>query len=204
MELLDRLIQIFIQNGYIAVFIALMICGLGLPLPEDVVLVSSGVIAGQGFANVHAMFALSMFGVLLGDSMIFLLGHHYGERIMRYRLVARVLTPDRHAAVQDKFQRYGNRLLFFARFLPGMRVPIYVTAGITHRVSLLRFIMIDALAALISVPLWVYLGFFGANNYQWLVTWVRRSQHGILLMIMLVVLALLILWWKQRQRTNHR
>jgi LPXTG-motif cell wall-anchored protein len=200
MDLLERLVTIFAQNGYVAVFIALMICGAGLPLPEDVTLVAGGVIAGLGFANVHAMFGLCMFGVLLGDTAIFLLGHHYGARMMRWRLVAKVLTPRRYAMVQEKFDRYGNRMLFFARFLPGMRTTVYVTAGATHRVSTLRFLLIDTLAALISVPFWVYLGFLGANNNTWLVTWVKRSQNSLWLLAGLVLLAALALWWRHRRR----
>ncbi|EIL93992.1 MULTISPECIES: DedA family protein [Rhodanobacter] len=203
MDLLERLITIFAQNGYLAVFTALMICGAGLPLPEDVTLVAGGVIAGLGYANVHAMFGLCMFGVLLGDSAIFLLGHHYGARMMRWRLVAKVLTPKRYAMVQEKFDRYGNRMLFFARFLPGMRTTVYVTAGATHRVSTVRFLLIDTLAALISVPFWVYLGYLGANNHQWLMKWMHRGQNSLWLLVALVLLVLLVLWWRQRrQRTN--
>jgi membrane protein YqaA with SNARE-associated domain len=129
MDLLQQLVTIFAENGYLAVFLALMICGAGLPLPEDITLVAGGVIAGLGYANVHVMVALAMFGVLLGDCAIFLLGHHYGARILKWRFVARILTPSRYCKVQDKFQRYGNRVLFFARFLPGMRTTLYLTAG---------------------------------------------------------------------------
>ena len=178
MDLLQQLIRIFAENGYTAVFIALMICGAGLPLPEDITLVAGGVIAGLGFANVHAMFALAMFGVLLGDSAIFMLGHHYGARILQWRFVARVLTPERYVKVQEKFDRYGNRMLFFARFLPGMRTTVYLTAGTTHRVSFLRFLLIDTLAALISVPFLVYLVKFGADNHEWLVKWMHRGQSS--------------------------
>ncbi|MEO9215249.1 MAG: DedA family protein [Rhodanobacter sp.] len=202
MDLLQHLITIFAENGYIAMFIALMICGAGLPLPEDITLVAGGVIAGLGFANVHAMFALAMFGVLLGDSAIFLLGHHYGARILQWRFVARVLTPSRYAKVQEKFAQYGNRMLFFARFLPGMRTTIYLTAGTTHRVSFLRFLLIDTLAALISVPFWVYLGYFGADNHEWLVKWIRRGQSSLWALVGILALTALVLWWRHRRRAR--
>jgi membrane protein DedA with SNARE-associated domain len=202
MDLLQHLITIFAENGYIAVFIALMICGAGLPLPEDITLVAGGVIAGLGYANVHAMFALAMFGVLLGDAGIFLLGHNYGARILQWRFVARVLTPSRYAMVQEKFARYGNRMLFFARFLPGMRTTIYLTAGTTHRVSFLRFLLIDTLAALISVPFWVYLGYFGADNHEWLVMWIQRGQSSLWALVGVLSLTLLVLWWRHRRRTR--
>ncbi|MGH8159170.1 MAG: DedA family protein [Rhodanobacter sp.] len=202
MDLLERLITIFAENGYVAVFIALMICGAGLPLPEDITLVAGGVIAGLGYANVHAMFALTMFGVLLGDSAIFLLGHHYGARMLQWRFIARVLTPKRYAMVQEKFVRYGNRMLFIARFLPGMRTTVYITAGISHRVSFTRFLLIDGLAALISVPFWVYLGFFGADNHEWLMKWVHRGQSSLWALVGLVLLVLLVLWWRHRRRAR--
>jgi membrane protein DedA with SNARE-associated domain len=202
MDLLQQLITIFAENGYVAVFIALMICGAGLPLPEDITLVAGGVIAGLGYANVHAMVALAMFGVLLGDSAIFLLGHHYGARILQWRFVARVLTPERYVRVQEKFDQYGNRMLFFARFLPGMRTTVYLTAGTTHRVSFLRFLLIDTLAALISVPFWVYLGFFGADNHEWLVKWLHRGQSSLWVLVGVLLLTVLVLWWKRRRRTR--
>jgi membrane protein DedA with SNARE-associated domain len=202
MDLLQQLITIFAENGYVAVFIALMICGAGLPLPEDITLVAGGVIAGLGYANVHAMFALAMFGVLLGDTAIFMLGHHYGARILQWRFVARVLTPDRYARVQEKFDRYGNRMLFFARFLPGMRTTVYLTAGTTHRVSFLRFLLIDTLAALISVPFWVYLGFFGADNHEWLMKWMHRGQSSLWVLVGLLVLVVLVSWWRHRRRAR--
>ena len=202
MDLLQQLITIFAQNRSAAVFIALMICGAGLPLPEDITLVAGGVIAGLGYANVHAMVALAMFGVLLGDSAIFLLGHHYGARILQWRFVARVLTPERYLKVQEKFDQYGNRMLFFARFLPGMRTTVYLTAGTTHRVSFLRFLLIDTLAALISVPFWVYLGFFGADNHEWLVKWLHRGQSSLWVLVGILLLTVLVLWWKHRRRTR--
>ncbi|HEY8586391.1 MAG TPA: DedA family protein [Rhodanobacter sp.] len=202
MDLLQQLTTIFAENGYVAVFIALMICGAGLPLPEDITLVAGGVIAGLGYANVHTMVALAMFGVLLGDSAIFILGHHYGARILQWRFVARVLTPARYARVQEKFDRYGNRLLFIARFLPGMRTTVYLIAGTTHRVSFLRFLLIDTMAALISVPFWVYLGFFGADNHEWLVKWMHRGQSSLWVLIGILLVIGLAVWWRRRRRAR--
>ena len=200
MELLERLVTVFAENGYLAVFIALLLCGAGVPLPEDITLVAGGVIAGLGYANVHTMFGVGMAGVLIGDAGMFLLGHHFGARILKIRFVARVLTPERYAKVQEKFERYGNRLMFIARFLPGMRTAVFITAGSTHRVSFLRFFLLDGLAALISVPIWVYLGYFGADNHEWLAMWIRRGQNGLWALTGIVIAALLFLWWRHRRR----
>ncbi len=161
MELLERLIGLFAEHGYLPVFVALLLCGAGVPLPEDITLVAGGVIAGLGHANLHAMMAVTLTGVLVGDAGMFLLGRHYGSRLLKWRLFAWLLPPERFARVQCGFDRYGNRLMFVARFLPGMRTAVYITAGSTQRVSFLRFLLLDGAAALISVPAWVYLGYAG-------------------------------------------
>lgn len=198
--MLDTLVQFFAQNGYAAVFIVLMICGFGVPIPEDISLVAGGVIAGLGYANVHTMVVVGIVGVLAGDSAMFMIGRIFGERALRLRWVAYLMTPRRYAMVQAKFSRYGNRLMFVARFLPGLRSPIFLTAGMTRRVSFLRFILLDGFAALISVPLWVYLGHYGAQNHEWLLTWLGRSKIAVFTVLGLILAAVGYYFWKRTAR----
>lgn len=200
MELLERLIVLFAESGYLPVFLALLLCGAGAPLPEDITLVAGGVIAGLGYANVHVMAGVALVGVLVGDAGIFLLGHHYGARILKWRMVAWLLPPARYARVQCQFERYGNRLMFFARFLPGMRTAVYMTAGSTHRVSFVRFLLLDGAAALISVPAWVYLGYVGADNHDWLMLWLRRGQGSLWALAAIALAIALALWWRHRRQ----
>jgi membrane protein DedA with SNARE-associated domain len=165
-------------------------------------LVAGGVISGLGYANVHVMCAVGITGVLAGDSLMFMVGRVFGERALRLRWVAYLLTPRRYAKVQAKFQRYGNRLMFVARFLPGLRSPIYLTAGMTRRVSFWRFFLLDGLAALISVPVWVYLGHYGALHRDWLMTWLDRGKVVVIL-VAAVIVALGVAWF-WRRRARHR
>lgn len=199
MDILNSLVDVFGHNGYIAVFIALMLCGAGIPLPEDLTLVAGGIITGLGYGDVHTMVGVGMAGVLVGDSTMFLLGRHFGGRIMRWPLVARLLTPERYAKVQEKFERYGNRLMFVARFLPGMRTAVFITAGATHRVGFFRFLLLDGMAAAISVPIWVYLGYFGAHNHEWLTMWIHRGQTGLWLAIAAAIAVVGVIWWRKRK-----
>ena len=43
----------FVEYGYAAVFFVLVICGFGVPIPEDLTLVTGGVISGMGYTNPH-------------------------------------------------------------------------------------------------------------------------------------------------------
>ena len=74
--MLGLLETFFQQFGYFAVFWVLVLCGFGIPIPEDVTLVAGGVISGLGYTNVHIVFAVGMAGVLVGDGLMFLLGRH--------------------------------------------------------------------------------------------------------------------------------
>ncbi len=190
----------FTQYGYAAVFIVLIACSFGVPIPEDITLVTGGVISGLGYANVHLMFLVGMLGVLLGDLMMFAAGRYYGDQILRFKPIARVMTPVRYAQVQEKFDRYGNRMLFIARFLPGLRTAVFLSAGISRRVPYWRFLAMDGLAALVSVPIWVYLGDFGANNRVWLMEKVHQFQYSLFAVLGVVGIVVLYFWWKKRRR----
>ncbi len=199
---MDILIALFTDYGYVAVFFILLICGFGVPIPEDITLVAGGIISGLGFADVHKMFLVCMAGVLIGDATMFMLGRIFGVRILSFPPIRRLLPPHRFAHVPEKFAKYGSWVLFVARFLPGLRSPIFVTAGMSRKICFARFIVLDGFAALISVPIWVYLGHFGAYNRDWLMMWVSRGQTGLLIFAAIVVSVVVGLYlyqrWKRR------
>lgn len=190
----------FVEYGYAAVFFVLVICGFGVPIPEDLTLVTGGVISGMGYTNPHMMFAVGMLGVLVGDGIMFAAGRIWGQKILRFKPIARIMTPKRYAQVQEKFDKYGNWVLFVARFLPGLRTAVFVTAGISRKVSYLRFIIMDGLAALISVPIWIYLGEYGAHNIDWLMAKMHSLQSGIFVILGIGAAVVAWIWWKKRQR----
>lgn len=198
---MEFLISFFTDYGYWAVLFVLIICGFGVPIPEDITLVSGGVIAGlyPESVNSHLMLLVSMIGVLAGDSCMYWLGRIYGTRILRFRPMRKVLTLQRLKMVREKFAQYGNRVLFVARFLPGLRAPIYMVSGITRRVSYTRFVLIDFCAAIISVPIWVYLGELGAKNLDWLHEQIKKGQ---LVIYILVGALALFLFWNGKKRRN--
>ncbi|WP_051361817.1 DedA family protein [Solimonas soli] len=202
MQLLDTLIGLFTANGYLAVLLMLLACGCGLPVPEDITLAAGGIIAGVGAANVHLMCLVGIAGVLSGDALMFWVGRHFGERARQLRWIAWLVTPRRYLRIEQLYRLHGNRLMFIARFLPGLRTPIYLTAGMTRRVPFWRFLALDGLAALISVPLWVYLGYYGAENHDWLLLWLKRGKTVLLVLVALLLVAALV--WLLRRDARHR
>lgn len=155
----DSLLQDF---SYLGPFVILLLCGVGLPLPEEVTLIASGLLLHQGKVEFLPITAVCSVAILLGDSIPYWLGRRMGKRALQWRLVSRVLHPERFAIVEEKFQRHGSWMIFFCRFLPGIRIPGYFSAG-TLRMSFVRFLVLDGLGVLISVPtsIWIAKAFGG-------------------------------------------
>jgi membrane protein DedA with SNARE-associated domain len=60
----------------------LLLCGLGLPIPEDVSLIAAGYFAYKGVLNVHKALAVCFAAVLAGDTLAFFLGRWFGRRLL--------------------------------------------------------------------------------------------------------------------------
>jgi membrane protein DedA with SNARE-associated domain len=206
MDALSYLINLFSVStplyAYGAVFGMLLICGFGVPIPEDITLVAGGVISGLGFASLDGMILAGMLGVMVGDSIMFCAGYFMGERVRKFKWVAFLLNEKRYQQVQNQFTKRGNFVLFFARFLPGLRSPIFLTAGMSRRVSYWRFFMMDGFAALISVPIWICLGHYFAQEHETLLHWVKNGQRFVLI-VLCVVFAIGLFWYIRRKKRQQ-
>lgn len=190
-------------KAYLAVFIALMACGLGLPLPEDVTLFGAGLLAYHGKADVHGMVALSMFAVILGDSFIFWIGARWGSRIRHWGPFRTLLTEERYQFAKQRLQEKGNRVIFSGRFMPGLRAPIFFTAG-TLQLPYSVFIFYDGLAAIISVPLIVYSIWYFGDQVDRVIEIIQNVEYGIAAVIVSIVIfiAIKFYWNKAKLKRN--
>ena len=181
--------------SYAVVTTLLVLCGLGIPIPEDIILVAGGYVASeQGHAIVPMMFT-GLGGILAGDGLIFAIGRRYGIAMAERTFMRRFLTVERIAHVDVLFRRHGPKILLAARFTPGVRAVTYFTAG-AIRLPFWKFLLFDGLAALVSAPLWVFLGYRYGHA---IVDEAKRWQGYFLLVVALVALGTW-LWRRRRAR----
>jgi membrane protein DedA with SNARE-associated domain len=182
--------------NYLFAFFILILCGFGVPIPEDIILVAGGLVSGLKATNVHIMLAVCFAGVLLGDSTMYILGRTFGYRIQKFKPMRKILPPRRFAQVQRQFTKHGIWVLFFARFMPGLRSPIFLSAGMSRRIPFLHFLLMDGIAALISVPVWIYLAYFLADNLEELLKKVQQGQSIMHIFVAAIVLFVVFLFTK--------
>lgn len=187
-------------------FAVLILCGLGLPIPEDIVLIVAGALSVIDGGSWIAASVLMYLGVMCGDSLIFFAGRHLGGRMRASLAFQRLLSPAKQMKVEEFFGKHGSTSLFLARFLPGLRAPIFFSAG-SMRVSYLKFLCFDGFAALISVPFFVWLGSwlwlkFG-DDIEALNRALARTESFSLWVAGGAVLMVIGVWrWSRRVRKN--
>lgn len=201
-KLVDFLLNFYGPTPYFLVFFILLGCGLGLPIPEDITLFAAGLLAYYTVCNVWVILAVSLVGVLLGDTMIFMLGRHFGRRLTKKWFFHKILPDDRLDAVAKKFQQRGEKLLFAARFMPGFRAPVYFSAGTLH-VPFRRFFLYDGVAALISVPAIIGAVYLFGDRLNDVVEIVKRAEHGILVVIFAALLAITAKWYVTHRKLKR-
>jgi membrane protein DedA with SNARE-associated domain len=177
---LTGLVSGYIEHfTYAGLFLVLVLCGLGLPVPEDLALLTGGFLIHRGITQYPTTLAVSFVGVVAGDNSLFFLGRRFGTNLLKYVEFVRPRTLPRIERLKRFMDRHGHMAIFYARFLAGMRALVYVIAGSTG-VSPGRFVVYDALGALISVPLAVSIGYFFGDQIESAVRYLGGFERLVL------------------------
>lgn len=177
----------------------LLLCGLGLPIPEDISLIVAGYFSWRGVLNVHKAFLVCLAAVLAGDSLAFLLGRYFGRRVLASGLARKYFTPRRQLRVRAYFRKFGSKVVLVGRFTPGLRFTIFFTAGTLH-VRPAVFFIYDFSAAVFSVPVLVYSAWFFGGQIDRVVLLARRTEHGILVAFLVVATFMIVKAVRRRRR----
>ncbi len=194
-QMLDGLVY----YGYLGIIVYMILTGCGLPMPEEVAIIAGGAMAAGGQLDPWLTLGSLLIGAILGDSVMYLIGYHFGRRILKAnRLCAAYLTAEREQKVEMLLSRHGAKVLFVARFLVGLRGPIYITAGIL-KMPFRKFLLADLVCATVVVSL-----FFGLSYYYGQ-TIMRIIHDGEGVFTLVIITALVIgggvfLWYQLRRK----
>lgn len=187
----DTALSEYLGTGYLAPFVVLLLCGFGLPIPEEITMLGAGLLAYRGDVEFVRVVLVCFVATLLGDSIPYFVGRHFGRRALRSRMVRRAVHPERLRSIERRFARSGLWAVFVCRFLPGVRLPAWFTAG-TLGISYPRFIAVDALAAAIMTPAYVALGRFSGETFEDLEGHVGGLTHVLGLVALALALGFLV------------
>jgi membrane protein DedA with SNARE-associated domain len=182
--------------GYLGIFVGLVLTGIGFPMPEELPVVIGGGMAAHPSAQVRwwIMLPVCIAGVLVSDGFLYAIGRFWGPRLLHIEWIRRrVFPPERLAKIEENFDKYGVKLLLFARLTPGIRAPVFFTAGMT-RLSVAKFLFADGLYAIPGVSLLFFLGYWFAESMVDFVEGPFEKAKTIIILVVVVVVAAYFLY----------
>jgi membrane-associated protein len=181
--------------SYPAVFLLLVLCGVGAPLSEELVVLTGGLVVARSGASFPIMVLAAYLGILAGDSALYRIGYALGPRVFSHPRLSRMLPPARVLLLQEMYMKRGAVAVWLARFLPGLRAPAYLLAGAT-RLPYRQFLLADGCAAWIPALGMTWLGFrFGPE----VLADVQGGLRWVLALALAVgVIMLVVRWFRQR------
>lgn len=170
---------------------------LGVVLPAETAAIVGGVIASRGTVHIGVLIALVILAAIVGDNVGYLVGRHFGPRILQIKILAR--HQKRVDQAQDFLRRRGAAAVFFGRFIAFFRAMLPGLAGMA-RMNYGKFFVYNALGGIVWGAAVVLLGYFGANSYQKLEALVGRGSA----ILVAVVAAVILVVWRVRSKRRAR
>ena len=155
---MNDVVEFLIRHGEAFLFLYVFADQLGIPLPAVPALLTMGALAAVGKINYGLALGLSVVASVLADTIWYALGRARGIQVLGL-LCKLSLEPDSCVRrTEDVFVRYGVRSLIIAKFVPGLSTVAPPLAGMVG-VSVPRFTLYSALAALVWAGAWSALGY---------------------------------------------
>lgn len=188
---------------YAGLFLILFLCGLGLPIPEELTLLAAGFFIHLGMIRFYPALVTVFVGVLIGDVAMYSIGRKWGRGILTHRHMRKFFSDRRLERARQFFCDHGSKTILIARFLSGFRVAAFLAAG-TMGMMPAKFIILDSLSALIMVPLFLLLGYIFGANIDWLSNLFTRIDFLLKLAAVLTGIAVVVYFLFKRKKSAHR
>jgi membrane protein DedA with SNARE-associated domain len=127
---------------------------------------------------------------------MYAIGYHFGHGLVaKHPKFGKFVGAQREEYFEQAIQRHSFKVMLLARFMVGVRGPVYLAAGVV-RMPFRRFILCDLICATLVVGTFFALSYaYGQEIYRL----VRRVEWNITL-IALLVAGVAFLWWMRRRR----
>ncbi|MDQ1633796.1 MAG: rane-associated protein [Frankiaceae bacterium] len=159
---------------------------IGFVFPGETAVVLGGVLANQGKVSLPVMIVVVVLAAIVGDSVGYEVGRHYGDRVLRLKVLQkRSKAIDRASAY---LRAKGGRAVFLGRFTAFLRAVMPGLAG-NARMPYPRFLAFNAAGAIVWGTGFVLIGYAAGASYRRVEKIAGRASTGILIVVVLLLAA---------------
>jgi pimeloyl-ACP methyl ester carboxylesterase/membrane protein DedA with SNARE-associated domain len=143
---------------------------------EDLTCIAAGVMVAEGKAGFSLAAGACLFGIFVGDLLLFLAGRALGRPALK-RAPFKWFLQDRDVEKSSAwFSRHGMKFVLLSRFLPGTRLPAYFAAGVLQT-DFWKFAFYCLLGAAVWTP--VLVGVSAALGEEVTRAVLIQGQHSL-------------------------
>lgn len=147
------------------IFIAFIVCGVGLHVSEDFLLIPAGIAIYEGHMTWTETLIAAYFGLVIGDTLWIWVCRNYGTRLIHSKRFLRMMHPRKLLEAKHAMSERGVVVLILARFIPGTRTPVLTMTGLLH-MPLWKFLAVELTTVALTVPVQIGIGYLGKAGYD--------------------------------------
>jgi membrane protein DedA with SNARE-associated domain len=189
--------------GYYGIFAAVFVGNLGVPVPEETVMLAAGFLAGQVLLDLRLVYAVVILSAVTGDCCGYVIGRTGGQRIMTRLADTFPFMRARYERLQLFFQTHGSKAVFMARFITGVRFMAGPMAGACG-MPFFQFLGWNVLGALLWCSLVVTVGYLVGDELDPALAMAHQVSRWIGVAALLVLVAVFVFWWRDRRPAVSR
>lgn len=196
---LKEIARLIEKYGYIVIFSLVMLGNMGVPVPEESPVVLAGYASQKLWLDYKTAFLVCLVSAIVGDNIGYMIGRKGGRPLLlRYGKYVG-LNEAKLARLEAFFERYGDKTVFIARFVAGLRWAAGPLSG-AAKMPFGRFLFFNATGALVWVFIMTQLGYQLANNLDYVIELIAKAKIVIIGGAILGVAA--YYFYKKRQRAK--
>jgi len=146
------------RHGYGIILLTVFLEAVGLPVPAALALVAGGAAVAAGVLYAPAAVLLAIVGMLLGDSLLYVLGRHLGWALLGYLCKVSANPETCILRSAESFYKRGRTTLLLAKFIPGVNTMAPPLAG-SMKMPLAQFLALDLVGASFYALAYGVIGF---------------------------------------------
>lgn len=178
-----------LHYGSFVLFILLALGIIALPVPEETLMVLSGILMSQGHLFITSTIIAAFLGSVFGITVSYLIGRTAGFYVITKYGSWIGITKTQIEVAHGWFERFGKWALFVGYFIPGVRHLTGFTAGTTY-LEYSKFALFAYAGALIWVATFLSLGYFFGAKWLEVLKNIEITGDDIVLAVILVAIGL--------------
>ncbi len=167
-----------------------------IPIPSEITMPFAGFLASSGVLSVWPIIIVGTIANLAGSLIAYYIGYFLEETVL-LKLIRKygkfiLVTEHEYERAEKWFKKYGDKIIFISRLLPGIRTVISLPAGM-FEMNIKKFIIYTTLGCLIWSTLLTYTGYYLGENWMKFEGLYRKFE-----IVIAVGIVGLVLWYLEK------